>query len=121
MVKRPGFNLFMVEDGVLLTPKAGVLDGMTRRTLFELCDALGIEARLTGIAKSRLAGASEVFLSSSAGGVIPITTVDSTPVANGAPGLLTTRLDTLYWSKREAGWHATPVDYRDVGPSIILE
>ena len=26
-------------------------------------------------------------------------------------GPLTRRLSTLYWSKREAGWHATPVDY----------
>jgi branched-subunit amino acid aminotransferase/4-amino-4-deoxychorismate lyase len=30
---------------------------------------------------------------------------------NGRPGPLTTRIRDLYWSKHEAGWHATPVDY----------
>ena len=107
----PGFNLFLVEDGRLHTPGAGVLDGMTRRTVFELCDEAGIAYSLESIAKGRLAGADEVFLSSSAGGVIPVTAIDGTPVGDGSPGPLSRRLDTLYWSRRAAGWHATPVDY----------
>lgn len=107
----PGFNLFLVEDGRLHTPGAGVLDGMTRRTVFELCDEAGIAYALESIARSRLAGADEVFLSSSAGGVIPVTAIDGTPVGDGSPGPLSRRLDSLYWSRRAAGWHATPVDY----------
>ena len=108
----PGFNLFLVEGGGLRTPDEGVLDGMTRRTVMELCEEAGIPCRLEGIAKSRLAGADEVFLSSSGGGIIPVSRIDGAPVGGGKPGPLTRRLDELYWSKRAAGWHATPVDYR---------
>ena len=107
----PGFNLFLAERGALFTPDEGVLDGMTRRTVMELCEETGVPCRPERIAKSRLAGADEVFLSSSAGGVIPISRIDGAPVGDGAPGPLTRRLDELYWSKRKAGWHSTPVDY----------
>ena len=34
-------------------------------------------------------------------------------LGNGVPGPRTARLAELYWSKQEAGWHATPVDYPD--------
>ena len=107
----PGFNLFLAERGALFTPDEGVLDGMTRRTVMELCEETGVPCRPERIAKSRLAEADEVFLSSSAGGVIPVSRIDGAPVGDGAPGSLTRRLDELYWSKRKAGWRATPVDY----------
>ncbi len=32
---------------------------------------------------------------------------------DGVPGPLMARLAALYWSKQEAGWHGTPVDYAD--------
>ncbi len=105
----PGFNIFLVQGGALYTPADGVLDGMTRRTLLELCEEAGVACHLQGIPRDRLAAAEEVFLSSSAGGVIPITKIDGAPVGDGAPGPLTRRLDDQYWSKRAAGWHATPV------------
>lgn len=107
----PGFNLFLAEGGALCTPDEGVLDGMTRRTVMELCAESGIPCRLEGVARERLAGADEVFLSSSGGGVIPVSRIDGAPVGGGAPGPLARRLDDLYWSKRAAGWHATPVEY----------
>ena len=115
----PGFNVFIVENGALFTPDEGVLDGMTRRTVMELCAAAGIPCRLERIAMRRLATADEVFLSSSAGGVIPVTTIDGAPVADGNPGPLTLRLNELYRSRRAAGWHATPVDYPESAPTPI--
>jgi len=105
----PGFNIFAVQGGKLATPEQGVLDGMTRRTLFELCEEIQLPCRLAAVSRAALAKADEVFLSSSAGGVIPVTRIDGAPVADGRPGAITIRLDELYWSKREAGWHATPV------------
>jgi branched-chain amino acid aminotransferase len=56
-------------------------------------------------------GADEVFISTTGGGVIPITRIDDKPVGSGHPGPVTKRLDGLYWQKRKAGWYATPVDY----------
>lgn len=112
LTEGPGFNIFRVKDGRLETPDGGVLDGMTRKTVFELCAETNVDCRLTTLSADSLAGSDEVFLSSSAGGIMPVTTVDGQRIGDGAPGPLTTRLDQLYWTKREAGWHGTPVDYR---------
>lgn len=111
LTEGPGFNIFVVNGETLLTPERGVLDGMTRRTVFELCEELGLTYGQTSIPRYRLAAAAEVFLTSSAGGIIPITRVDGHKVGNGAPGPITLKLDALYWSKREAGWYGTAVEY----------
>ena len=55
--------------------------------------------------------ADEVFFSSTAGGIMPVSMLDKKAIGDGRPGPTTLRLRSLYWSKREAGWHATPVNY----------
>jgi branched-chain amino acid aminotransferase len=55
--------------------------------------------------------ADEVFLTSTAGGILPVTRVDGANLGDGRPGPITRRLHGLYWSRQEAGWHATPVRY----------
>ena len=82
----PGFNVFIVEQGSLATPAEGVLDGMTRRCVFEISAELGIACATEPIAPARLAAADEVFLTTTAGGVIPVTVVNGAPVGDGAPG-----------------------------------
>jgi branched-chain amino acid aminotransferase len=107
----PGFNVFAIKEGELLTPDANVLDGMTRRTVFELAGELNLKARLAKVSPEDLQNADEVFLSSTAGGIMPVSSVDKHAIGDGKPGPTTTRLRSLYWSKREAGWHAIPVNY----------
>ena len=107
----PGFNIFVVNDGRLSTPGDGVLDGITRTTVFELCAETNLDYALTKIPATELARAEEVFLCSTAGGIMPVRSVDDSPAGAGMPGPVTLRLKDLYWSKREAGWHASPVDY----------
>lgn len=110
----PGFNIFVVRDGRLTTPPdSGVLDGMTRRTVFELCAGTNLAHAERELPKAELLSADEVFLSTTAGGVIPITTIDGARVGDGTPGPVTRRLSDLYWQKREAGWHGTPAVYDD--------
>jgi branched-chain amino acid aminotransferase len=107
----PGFNLFADVGGRLVTPAAGVLDGMTRRTTLELCRELGIHAVETALSPEEARAAAEVFLTTTAGGIIPVTKVDGRVIADGRPGPKTVRLHTAYWSRRASGWHATPVAY----------
>lgn len=107
----PGFNVFAVRDGALLTPETGVLDGMTRTTVFELASELNLDARLARLSPDDLRGADEVFICSTAGGIMPVRQVDDRPIGDGAPGPATERLRMLYWSKRDAGWHGTDIDY----------
>ena len=107
----PGFNVFAVKDGRVATPERGVLDGMTRTVVIELCAEEGIPLTRGAVAPEELRGADEVFISTTAGGVIPVTVTDGGAIGDGRPGPVTSRLRALYWSKREAGWHATPVEY----------
>lgn len=106
-----GFNLFLVENGRLATPIAGVFEGMTRRTVFELCAEMALDCRAEPIPIERIATADEVFITSTAGGIMPVTQVARGPIGNGTPGPITRRIHDLYWSKKEAGWLATPIDY----------
>jgi branched-chain amino acid aminotransferase len=106
----PGFNLFVVRKGALLTPRGNALEGITRRTTFELAAALGIRAEETDLYVDDLTGADEAFLSSTAGGIMPIATVDGLPLAHGTgPGPLSLQVRTEYWFRRDSGWLATPV------------
>lgn len=110
LAEGPGFNVFLASDGELLTPRTNVLEGVTRQTVLELALELGIAAREADLAPEALRGANEAFLSSTAGGIMPVSRVDGAPLGDGRPGPLTTRLRSLYWEKREAGWLGTRVE-----------
>ena len=110
LAEGPGFNLFAVSDGAVTTPDAGVLEGITRRTVLELCAELGIPARAAPLAVDALTGADEAFVSSTAGGIVAVTTVDGAPIGDGRPGPITGRLTELYWRKHDDPDWTTPVD-----------
>jgi branched-chain amino acid aminotransferase len=114
----PGFNIFAEIDGRLVTPQQGVLDRMTRRAAFELCRDLGIEVVEGYYTPEQLRSANEVFLTSTAGGIIPVTRVDKCKIADGTPGPKTVCLHTAYWKRRAAGWYAEPVIYRQAPKGI---
>lgn len=105
----PGFNIFAVHQGCVTTPKRNVLDGMTRDTVGLLCEELNIPFSLARIPPETLRNADEVFLSTTSGGIIPVSMIDGQPVGSGVPGPIGLGIRELYWSKREAGWHGTPV------------
>jgi branched-chain amino acid aminotransferase len=108
----PGFNIFAEIDGRLVTPAQGVLDGMTRRTTLELCRDLGIEVIEGELTPEQLRSAKEAFLTTTAGGIIPVTLIDHLKIGDGLPGQKTVFLHTEYWKRRAAGWHSEPVAYR---------
>jgi branched-chain amino acid aminotransferase len=91
-------NLFLVRDGVLLTPSLGegVLPGITRGLILELASELGSSAEENAIPPSALERAEEVFLTSSLIGVRPLVAADGHPVGRGALGPLTERLGEAY-------------------------
>lgn len=107
----PGFNVFAVKDGGLATPATGVLSGITRRTVFDLCRETGLRCDAQTVSVPALRGADEVFITSTAGGIMPVTTIDGAPVKNGEVGPVTTRLKDLYWHKHAAPAWSSPVRY----------
>jgi branched-chain amino acid aminotransferase len=111
VVEGPGFNVFAVTGGKLVTPREGVLEGITRRTVLEMAQALGIPVELRALPASELRAAGEAFLSSSGGGVLPVTRVDGRPLGNGQAGAITHRLRETYWAWHRDPRYSTPVAY----------
>ena len=65
-------NVWFVLDGKLVTPRAGNLDGLTRRSLIELLESAGIEASLRPVPHEELREASECFVTSATREVMPV-------------------------------------------------
>ena len=105
----PGFNVFVVKDGSVLTPDRGSLHGITRQSVLELCAELAIPAEVAPIPRALLEDADEVFLATTAGGVMPVSRVGGRILGNDRPGPLSARLKEFYWRKHAEGWHRTEV------------
>jgi branched-chain amino acid aminotransferase len=105
----PGFNVWIIRDGKVLTPGDNLLEGITRKSVFELCAEAGLKAEAADLTEADLRNADEVFISSTGGGVIAVTLINDKPIGNGAPGLTTGKLSDNYWKKRAEGWEATPL------------
>jgi len=107
----PGFNIFALVDGRLVTPDRGMFEGLTRRTVIELAEELQMPVDVRALPAAEARRASEVFITSTAGGIMPVTTLDGGKVGDGTPGRVTTALHDLYWRRHAEGWKATSVDY----------
>lgn len=106
----PGFNVFAVKDGVVLTSGHGVLEGVSRRTAIELCEKLAIPLRVAPLPVADVRDADEVFLTSTGGGVLPIAKIDGRPLPQ-FPGPITTMLYDAYWALHDEPAYRDPVNY----------
>lgn len=98
VIEATASNVFAVLDGVLVTPPIdpGMLTGVTRGLVLELADRDGIETRVAPLPAARLAGASEIWVTSSTREVSPVTSLDGAAVGDGRPGPLWRTIDRLY-------------------------
>jgi branched-chain amino acid aminotransferase len=94
-----GENLFLVKDGVLHTPDlgGGALDGITRRTIIQFAEDLGIKVVERRITRDEFYLADEIFMTGTAAEVTPIREYDDRVIGNGGRGELTEKLQTLYF------------------------
>ena len=95
----PGFNIFCVDQNGIITPKLGVLEGITRKTVFDLSDELGINISKESISIKKLKTAKELFATSTAGGIMPITKISGQNIGLGKVGDITRKIHKLYWQK----------------------
>lgn len=90
-------NIFIVENGTLITaPGDKILEGITRNTIMDLSEKLGIHLTCELFPPERLKAAEEVFMCSSGMGVTPVIQVDTTEINDGKPGMITRRLRSYY-------------------------
>jgi branched-chain amino acid aminotransferase len=111
LTEGPGFNVFGVKGRTIVTPRAGVLLGITRRTILELAGELGLGCAEEEIPASAVREFDEMFLTSTAGGVIPVGRIDDHPLLSAAEGSVTRRLRALYWNAHERASWRVEVDY----------
>ena len=107
----PGYNVFAVIDGAVVTPDRGALEGITRLSVFELSDEMGIAHAARPISAEEFANADELFFATTAGGIMPVSRLGRRILGNDRPGPVSARLREAFWAKRRQGWHATPIDY----------
>jgi branched-chain amino acid aminotransferase len=97
-------NLFIVKNGVALTPPldAGLLPGITREFLFEVGRDVGVDVREQMLRDDDLFNADEAFLTSTTREAVPIVKVDDRPIGTGAPGPITRTLLEGYRKRARA-------------------
>lgn len=91
-------NIFAILDGELRTPspRLGLLPGITRTTVLELAEGMGLPSREVLGELRDLLLADEVFLTSSVKEILPVVSVDGTKIGDGRRGEWTERLQTAY-------------------------
>lgn len=95
-----GENIFLVVDGELHTPDLrSALDGITRRTILQFADDLGIKVRERRITRDEVYIADEAFFTGTAAEVTPIREIDNRSIGNGGRGPLTEKLQSLYFEQ----------------------
>jgi branched-chain amino acid aminotransferase len=88
-----GDNLFLIKNGVLLTPliSDGALDGITRAVILELAEKLNVPFKEKSLTRYDIYTADECFLTGTAAEVIPVVSLDRRVIGTGKPGTFTKR------------------------------
>jgi branched-chain amino acid aminotransferase len=108
----PGQNVFLVRDGVLITPRTtdAILEGITRATVIGLAGDLGLRVEEREVDPTELYIADELLFVGTAWEVTPVVEIDGYRVGEGSMGPLTSRLQAAYFdlvrgrSQAPAGW-----------------
>ncbi|MCD6219155.1 branched-chain-amino-acid transaminase [Candidatus Calescamantes bacterium] len=103
-----GDNIFIVENGRLITPPTfiGVLEGITRNVVIELAKKIGIPCCEELFSCYRLYNADECFLTGTAAEIVPVVRVDDRRIGDGKPGEITQKIRTEF---RRVTKEGTPV------------
>ena len=99
VVEGSAMNVFMVRDGVLITPPItdNILEGITRRSIMELAQKeLGLQVVERSVDRTEVFIAEEMFMTGTAAQVVAVTKVDHRPIGRGEMGPITSKLRALF-------------------------
>jgi branched-chain amino acid aminotransferase len=92
-----GENIFMIRDGILITPDlTSILEGITRDAIIKLAQDLGIKTIERRITRDELYVADEAFFTGTAAEVTPIRIIDNREIGSGTRGPITEMLQSAY-------------------------
>jgi len=94
-------NIYLVRNGTVMTPShdAGIVEGITRGVILDISRSMGLPVIEGFFPVSDIAGADEMFLTSTTREVVPIVRVDGRAFGTGRPGPVTKRLLEAYRSE----------------------
>lgn len=94
-----GENIFLVNNGMVLTPplSSSILPGITRDSVIQICQELGITVKERTIQRAALYVADELFFSGTAAEITPIRSVDRITVGKGGRGEITERIQKVFF------------------------
>ncbi|KAF7587906.1 hypothetical protein BBP40_006529 [Aspergillus hancockii] len=108
-----GFNIVLIKDKVIYTPDRGVLEGITRKSVFDVARANGIQLRVEVVPLEQAYRSDEIFMCTTAGGIMPITRLDGRPINNGEVGPITRKIWDDYWAMHYDDAYSFQVNYDD--------
>jgi branched-chain amino acid aminotransferase len=111
-----GENIYLVREGQILTPPqtAGILDGISRKSIIQIARDLGYDVVERDIARAELYLADEVFLSGTAAELVPVREIDDHAIGTGRPGPITTELQRIF----DDALHGRDPRYADWGDVV---
>jgi branched-chain amino acid aminotransferase len=94
-----GENLFVIKGGKVYTPdlSAGALNGITRNTIFAICQDLGIPLIEKRITRDEVYICDEAFFTGTAAEVTPIRELDRVQIGQGSRGPITEKIQTAFF------------------------
>ncbi len=94
-----GENLFVIKNGVVYTPdlSAGALNGITRNTIFHICEDLGLKLVEKRITRDEVYICDEAFFTGTAAEVTPIRELDRVELGSGSRGPITEKIQTAFF------------------------
>jgi branched-chain amino acid aminotransferase len=106
-----GENFFMVRNNIIFTPElTSCLDGITRATIFQFAQELGLEVREKRITRDEVYIADEAFFTGTAAEVLPIRELDGRQIGHGKRGPVTSVMQEMYFDSvkgrrnQDTGW-----------------
>jgi branched-subunit amino acid aminotransferase/4-amino-4-deoxychorismate lyase len=107
-----GFNVILIKDGTLYTPRKGVLEGVTRKSVLALAEKLGHPHVMDDVPVDLAYTCDEILFVTTAGGVMPITRLDGNPVGKGEVGPISKALWKAYWDAHADPELSFPIAYQ---------
>ncbi len=107
-----GFNVCLIKDGMLYTADRGILHGISRKSVFDAARVRGVEIRCEVVPIDLVYQADEILMCTTAGGIMPITTLDGRKIKDGKVGPITKAIWDEYWAMHWNPTYSFEVDFR---------
>ncbi len=89
----PSFNIFITRGHKLFTPRSNsALEGITRQTILELAEELGMASYETDLSLYDLYNAEEIFIAATSFEILPVSKLNNKPLTGPIPGPITEQL-----------------------------